>query len=116
MDCFNHLCPFRQNTTSNCNRCECLACQNRQKEPVTYIVSNRTLTADEIARMTNNPDYGVGAGWMLGRSMSVDRCSDMLEGNISFMKGARYVTISEKYTLPESRKRKRGIGGADHDA
>lgn len=29
MDCFNHLCPFRQNTTSNCNRCECLACQNR---------------------------------------------------------------------------------------
>ena len=60
MDCFNHLCPFRQNTTSNCNRCECLACQNREKEFVTYIASNQTLTADEIARMTNNPDYGVG--------------------------------------------------------
>lgn len=62
MDCYNHLCPFRQNTTSNCNRCEYLACQNRGKEFVTYIASNQTLTADEIARMTNNPDYGVGAG------------------------------------------------------
>lgn len=62
MDCFNHSCPFRVNETSNANRCECAACQNRCKEPVTYIVSNQTLTADEIARMTNNPDYGVGAG------------------------------------------------------
>lgn len=23
MDCFNHLCPFRQNTTSSCNRAQC---------------------------------------------------------------------------------------------
>lgn len=44
MDCFNYHCPFRQNTTSSCNRCECLACQNRWEEPVTYIVSNHTLT------------------------------------------------------------------------
>ena len=36
MDCFNHFCPFRQNTTSNCNRCECLVCQNRRKDPVIY--------------------------------------------------------------------------------
>jgi hypothetical protein len=38
----------------------------------------------------------------------------MLAGNISLwgsMKDARYVTISEKCTLPESRKRKHGIGG-----
>lgn len=69
MDCFNHLCPFRQNTTSNCNRCECLACQNRCKGPVTYNISNQTLTEDEIARMTNNPDYGVG--------LDVRRLSDM---------------------------------------
>lgn len=62
MDCFNHLCPFRQNTTSNCNHCEYLACQNRCKEPVTYITSDHTLTADEIARMTNDPNYGVGDG------------------------------------------------------
>ena len=62
MDCFNHLCPFRQNTTSNCNRCDCLACQNRWEEPVTYITSNHTLTADKIARMTNDPNYGIGAG------------------------------------------------------
>nr|DAH22313.1 MAG TPA: hypothetical protein [Caudoviricetes sp.] len=61
MDCFNYLCPFRQNTTSGCNRCECVACQNRCEESA-YIASNRTLTADEIARMANDPNYGVGAG------------------------------------------------------
>lgn len=60
MDCFNHLCPFRQNTTSSLNRCECVTCQRRCEAPITYTVSNQTLTADEIARMTNNPDYGVG--------------------------------------------------------
>ena len=59
MDCFNYNCPFRQNTTSNCNRCEYLACQNRCEEPVIYITSNHTLTIDEIARMTNNPNYGI---------------------------------------------------------
>lgn len=48
MDCFNYNCPFRQNTTSNCNRCDCLACQSRLEEPVIYITSNCTLTADEI--------------------------------------------------------------------
>ena len=47
MDCFNHLCPFRQNTTSNHNYCECLACQNRN-EGVTYIASNHTLTEADI--------------------------------------------------------------------
>ena len=62
MDCFNYNCPFRQNTTSNCNRCDCLACQNRCEEPVIYITSNYTLTADKIARMTNDPNYGIGAG------------------------------------------------------
>lgn len=36
MDCFNHLCGFRQNTTTDYNNCECLACQNRCINPVTY--------------------------------------------------------------------------------
>ena len=54
MDCFNYHCPFRQNTTSSCNRCDCLVCQNRCKWPVTYTTSNHTLTADETA---NNPNY-----------------------------------------------------------
>lgn len=62
MDCFNHLCPFRYNTTSSCNRCDCLTCQNRCKEPVTYTTSNHTLTANEIARITDDPNYGIGAG------------------------------------------------------
>ena len=62
MDCFNYNCPFRQNTTSNYNNCDYWTCQNRCEIPITYIVSTHTLTADEIAMMTNYPNYGVGAG------------------------------------------------------
>lgn len=62
MDCFNYFCPFRQNITSNLNHCEYIMCQYRCEMPTTYVVSNRTLTADEIAEMTNDPNYGVGAG------------------------------------------------------
>lgn len=50
MDCFNHSCPFRINETSNANRCECLACQNRSSSDFT-ITSNRTLTDDELAKL-----------------------------------------------------------------
>ena len=46
MDCFNHSCPFRVNETSNANRCECVACQNRSNSDF-IITSNRTLTFDE---------------------------------------------------------------------
>ena len=59
MDCFNHLCPFRLNKTSNYNRCDTV-CERRCKWPTTYTVINQKLTADEIAKMTNDPDYGVG--------------------------------------------------------
>lgn len=62
MNCFNHLCPLRQNTTSNYNHCDYWVCQNRCEEPIIYITSNHTLTADEIARMINDPNYGIGAG------------------------------------------------------
>ena len=62
MDCFNHSCPFRVNETSNANRCECVACQNRSNSDFT-ITSNRTLTDDELARIIRNignEDYGIG--------------------------------------------------------
>nr|DAM16346.1 MAG TPA: hypothetical protein [Caudoviricetes sp.] len=57
MDCFNYSCPFRENTSSSCNRCECVACQNRS-EAVTYIASNRTLTETDIRALeaTKMPD------------------------------------------------------------
>lgn len=51
MDCFNHSCPFRVNETSNANRCECVACQNRSNGDF-IITSNRTLTDDEMAMLT----------------------------------------------------------------
>lgn len=38
---------LRENTSSSCNMCECVACQNRS-EAVTYIASNRTLTEADI--------------------------------------------------------------------
>ena len=51
MDCFNHSFPFRVNETSNANRCECVACQNRSNRDF-IITSNRTLTDDELAMLT----------------------------------------------------------------
>lgn len=46
MDCFNHNCPIRNNTTSSPNRCECVACPNRWEEAYTFYVSNRISTTD----------------------------------------------------------------------
>ena len=66
MDCFNHSCPFRVNETSNANRCECVACQNRSNHDfiIIIITSNRTLTDDEMAMLTamrsGDKNYGVG--------------------------------------------------------
>ena len=51
MDCFNHSCPFRVNETSNTNRCECVACQNRSSNDF-IITSNRILAYDELAMLT----------------------------------------------------------------
>ena len=63
MDCFNHSCPFRVNETSNANRYECVACQNRSNRDF-IITSNRTLTDDELAMLNalknRDKDYGVG--------------------------------------------------------
>ena len=64
MDCFNYLCPFRVNETSNANICECVACQNRSNNDFIIISSNRTLTNDELAMLTAliNGDKNYGAG------------------------------------------------------
>ncbi len=64
MDCFNHNCPFRSNTTSSFNRCECIACPNRG-DAVTYTSKNKLIN-DELARLKTNTDrdtnYGLGNG------------------------------------------------------
>lgn len=61
MDCFNHSCPFRVNETSNANRCECVACQNRSN--IDFII-NQILTDDKLAMLTalrsKDEDYGIG--------------------------------------------------------
>ncbi len=60
-DCFNQGCPFRTNETTNANRCECVACPNRDSHEY-VILSNRTLTDREICEIKAklDPDYGVG--------------------------------------------------------
>lgn len=60
MDCFNHLCPFRQNTTTNYNNCECLSCQLRCDGTFGYSADCYILTADETAKIADNPNHGVG--------------------------------------------------------
>lgn len=55
-DVTDELCHrFRENTSSSCNRCECVACQNRS-EAVTYIASNRTLTEADIRALEAKKD------------------------------------------------------------
>lgn len=65
MDCFNYNCPFRRNTTSSSNRCECIACPNRCEASTAY-ASNHTLTDDEFAKlranMSHDYNYGIGNG------------------------------------------------------
>ena len=54
MDCFNYNCPFRSNTTSSSNRCECTACPNRREEAYTAYPSNYTLTDNELILLKTN--------------------------------------------------------------
>ena len=65
MDCCNYYCPFRYSIfpTSE-TRCDCIACPNRSNS-TGYIVSNRTLTEEEIKmaekkKMSEDLDYGKG--------------------------------------------------------
>ena len=61
MDCFNRSCPFRVNETSSLNRCECVACQNRDSGIYT-ITWNKTLTEEEMVEIKRRLDtnYGIG--------------------------------------------------------
>lgn len=49
-DCYNHICPFRVNETSNYNRCECVACPNCDDGIIT-LTSDHTLTPKETERI-----------------------------------------------------------------
>ena len=57
MDCFNFFCSLRQNTTSNYNYCEHLACQNRHKEPIilyTPLINNIESEYQNIDKSDND--------------------------------------------------------------
>ena len=70
MDCFNHSCSFRVNETSNANRCECVACQNRNNGDF-IITSNRTLTDDEMEMLTALKCYGFYADHLISNGVTV---------------------------------------------
>ena len=62
MDCFNHNCLWKENNTSNYNRCECIACPNRWNNDV-YVISDCTLTKErykEKIKKIEDPNYGIG--------------------------------------------------------
>lgn len=65
MECYNYNCPFRfTQLPTSATRCDCIACQNRYTE-TSYIVSNRTLTPEEVAKQIkkkyeNDWNYGRG--------------------------------------------------------
>lgn len=65
MDCYNYNCPFRfTQLPTSATRCDCIACHNRYTE-TNYIVSNRTLTREEIEeqikkKYENDWNYGRG--------------------------------------------------------
>lgn len=63
MDCFNHICPFRVNETSNPNRCECTACPNKCTGDV-LITDNRTQTTeyDGLIERLKRETYWLGSG------------------------------------------------------
>lgn len=58
MDCFNHICQFRQNETINYDNCECLMCRNRCDGTFAFSADGHTLSAYENAKTTNNSDKG----------------------------------------------------------
>lgn len=60
MDCFYQFCLFRQNETANPDNCDYLACKNRCEGTFAYSADCYIPTANEIAEITNNSNYGVG--------------------------------------------------------
>lgn len=51
-DCKNMQCPFRVNGTSNRNRCDSYGCERRHIDSYGYIISNRTLTDEELRELS----------------------------------------------------------------
>lgn len=88
MDCFNHSCPFRVNETSNVNRCECVACQNRNNNNF-IIASNRTLTGDEGDRRGVETCIAVLESEPIIDAVEVVRCKDCI-GQSTWYNDAEY--------------------------
>lgn len=48
--CYNEMCPFRKSRYRNENDCVCTTCPNRVYEKCDVIVSDHTLSSDEIQK------------------------------------------------------------------
>lgn len=57
-ECKNMQCPFRVNETSNKNRCDSYGCERRYIDSCGYIVSNRTLTDEEVRKLSRRKTDG----------------------------------------------------------
>ena len=58
VDCKNMQCPFRVNETSNMYRCDSYGCDRRYTDDYGYIVSNRTLTDEELRELSRRNTDG----------------------------------------------------------
>lgn len=79
-DCYNAMCPFRVNYTSNPNRCECTACPRRCTELTfsysdTTIIDHDTLTGSgEDMRTAKAPPIGIMPEHIWKRKRYSDLC------------------------------------------
>ena len=83
MDCFNNFCPFRENTTSNLNRCECVACTNRCHEKYTY---NPPISKKKCFNCGWNDYINTENGWV--DYYIVERCVPVQSSDSAFENSA----------------------------
>ena len=57
-DCENMQCPFRVNESSNQKRCDSYGCKRRYIDSYGYIVSNKTLTDEELRELSRRKTDG----------------------------------------------------------
>lgn len=88
MDCFNHSCPFRVNETSNANRCDCIACQNRSNSNF-IIASNRTFADNEEDRRGIETCIAALESELTVYAVEVVRCKDCI-GQSTWYNDAEY--------------------------
>ena len=75
MDCLNHGCPFRENQTSNANRCEHIACQNRYTDDalIVFQINQTDIFPVEVKKLVYDCGYIAFDDEEIGKSVFLTR-------------------------------------------